>query len=105
LVYAAEDDPLDIYRTLLRIDDLRRPVFQASGGSLLVLSPVGSKVLALGTLMAALERNLPVVYLEAIGYEVAQPPSVGNADPELIHVWLEGDAYATGPDRGTRTSN
>lgn len=69
IIYAAEDDPLDLYRTLLRIDDLRRPVFEEFGGSLLVLSPMGSKVLALGALMAALERNLPVVYVEAIGYE------------------------------------
>jgi len=92
VIYAAEDDPLDLYRTVLRIDDLRRPVFEGFGGSLLVLSPMGSKVLALGALMAALERNLPVVYLEAIGYEFTEVPA--GAEPELVHVWLEGDLYA-----------
>ena len=54
VVYGAEDDPLDLYRTILRLDDLRRPVFQEFGGSLLVLSPVGSKIMALGALLAAL---------------------------------------------------
>ncbi|MCI0430198.1 MAG: hypothetical protein L0210_06610 [Rhodospirillales bacterium] len=93
VVYAAEDDPLDLYRTVLRIDDLRRPVFESFGGSLLVLSPVGSKVLALGALMAALERNLPVVYLEAIGYELTVATPAAPTEPDLIHVWLEGDAY------------
>jgi hypothetical protein len=101
LVYAAEDDPLDLYRTLLRIDDLRRPVFKEFGGSLLVLSPMGSKVLAFGALMAALERDLPVVYLEAIGYEVTSSV-VTSGESELIHVWLEGEAYpdASGRDEG-----
>ena len=105
MIYAAEDDPLDLYRTVLRIDDLRRPVFEGFGGSLLVLSPMGSKVLALGTLMAALERNLPVVYLEAIGYEFTEVPA--GAEPELVHVWLEGDLYAgigAGATEGSSTT-
>ena len=70
VVYADESDPLDLYRTILRLDDLRKPVFREVGGSLLVLSPLGSKVTALGALMAALERDLPVAYLELIGYSL-----------------------------------
>ncbi|MFM0386771.1 hypothetical protein [Paraburkholderia dipogonis] len=93
IVYAAEDDPLDLYRTILKLDDLRRPVFEEFGGSLLVLSPVGSKVMALGALMAALERDLPVAYLEAIGYNFADLPESGQPDPFLVHLWLEGDVY------------
>lgn len=96
IIYAAEHDPLDLYRTILRIDDLRRPVFEAAGGSLLIVSPTGSKILALGTLMAALERNLPVVYLEAIGYEYDPGATVSetpDADVRFTHIWLEGDAY------------
>jgi hypothetical protein len=56
IVYADEADPLDLYRTILRLDDLRKPVFREVGGSLLVLSPLGSKVTALGALMAALSE-------------------------------------------------
>lgn len=94
IVYAAEDDPLDLYRTILRLDDLRRPVFAEVGGSQLVLSPVGSKVMALGALMAALERDLPVAYLESIGYSV--DPSVPKVSDSayFIHLWLEGEAYS-----------
>jgi hypothetical protein len=96
IIYAAEDDPLDLYRTILRIDDLRNPIFKEFGGSLLVLSPTGSKVLALGTLMAALERDFPIVYLESIGYNFIDAAAMSHRVPEnveLIHIWLEGDAY------------
>ncbi len=95
IVHADEDDPLDLYRTILRLYTLREPVFREVGGSQLILSPVGSKVMALGALLAALERDLPVVYLEDFSYELH-----GNLDeqlppPELMHVWLEGTPYPT----------
>jgi hypothetical protein len=93
IVYADEGDPLDLYRTILRLDDLRKPVFAETGGSLLVLSPFGSKVMALGALLAALERDLPVAHLEPIGYQLpeAAPQTANRAN--LVHVWLEGDVY------------
>ena len=60
---------------------------------MLVLSPLGSKVMALGALMAALERDLPVAHLEPIGYEleVSVPERIDR--PDLIHVWLEDEVY------------
>lgn len=92
IVYADESDPLDLYRTILRLDDLRKPVFAEVGGSLLILSPLGSKVMALGALMAALERDLPVAYLEAIGYEF-EGPAADEEAADMIHIWLEGEVY------------
>ena len=93
IVYADEGDPLDLYRTILGLDDLRRPVFAETRGSMLILSPLGSKVMALGALMAALERDLPVAHLESIGYELeaSVPDTIDR--PNLIHVWLEGEVY------------
>ena len=93
IVYADEEDPLDLYRTTLRLDDLRQNVFKETGGSMLVLSPLGSKVMALGALLAALERDLPVAHLESIGYELEPTVSVVMDTPRLIHLWLEGEAY------------
>ncbi|HZV08023.1 MAG TPA: hypothetical protein VE999_23265 [Gemmataceae bacterium] len=92
IVYADESDPLDLYRTILRLDDRRKPVFAGAGGSLLVLSPLGSKVMALGALMAALERDLPVAHLEPIGYTL-EAIQGGVVAPSLVHIWLEGDVY------------
>lgn len=93
VVYADEQDPLHLYRTILRLDDLRKPVFRDAGGSILILSPLGTKVMSLGALMAALERDLPVAYLESIGYDFKPSAEPQMPAPHLIHVWLEGDVY------------
>ena len=94
LVYAHENDPLDLYRTILRIDNDRKRVFKDVGGSLIVLSPVGSKVLSIGAMMAAIERDFPVIYVEALGYEVDQQRFADRAPGEIVHIWLHGEAYA-----------
>jgi hypothetical protein len=91
LLYAAEDDPLDLYRTILRIDALRGAAFQIEGGSMTVLSPLGTKAMALGALLAALERDLPIVYVEAQRYKIVHQP--GAQEYGLIHLWLTGQAY------------
>lgn len=95
IVYAHERDPLDLYRTILRIDSARQRVFQEVGGSMTLLSPLGSKVLALGALMAALDRDFPVAYVESIDYDV-KPETIEEMEPrgEFVHVWLRGGAGA-----------
>lgn len=96
LVFADEKSPLDLYRTVLRIDDVRRRVFESVGGSQIILTPLGSKALSLGALMAALERDFTILYVESIGYNIdgtmasrADSPDTG----ELVHIWLHGEAY------------
>lgn len=97
IVYAAEDDPVDLYRTVLQIDSARQRVFAATGGSTLLLSPTGSKAHALGTLMAAYEREFPVLYVECAGYEsLDSATSLEEAVPaKLRHLWLAGEVYKT----------
>ena len=102
IVYADEGDPLDLYRTILRLEDRRRPVFAEAGGSMLVLSPVGSKVMAIGALMAALERDLPVAHLEPEGYDLEGWVPDEIEQPSLMHLWLEGEVYPQ-PRAGLRT--
>lgn len=97
MIYAAEDDPLDVYRTIVDLNDAREPVFDGDGGSLCVLSPVGSKVLALGALMAAAEKGFEVRHVEAIGY-TADPDALALYPAErgtFAHVWLTGAPYPT----------
>jgi hypothetical protein len=93
LLYVAEDDPLDVYRAIARLVDERAEVFRAIGSSEIVLSPVGHKATALGCLMAAMEFNLPVLYVETLRYMTPADnvPAPGNLD--MLHVWLSGDAY------------
>lgn len=70
IIYADVKKPLDLYRTILRIADARKRVFAETGGSLIVLSPIGSKIPAIGALMAAIERDFPIAHVEAIAYTV-----------------------------------
>jgi hypothetical protein len=86
---------VDLYRSVLDIDDARRRVFRKLGGSLTVLSPFGSKLQSLGALMAALERDFPVLYVETLAY--TSTPAVGSGG-ELVHVWLYGEAYGHAVD-------
>jgi len=96
LVYADEKSPLDLYRTILRIDEARRRVFQSVGGSQIILSPLGSKALSLGALMAALERDFTILHVEAIGYTLdGTLADAVTASDELVHIWLSGDAYGS----------
>jgi len=97
IVYSAENDPKDLYRTLVRMHKLWRSVFQDIGGSTLILSPLGSKAMALGALMAAYELNLAVTYVESEGFDSATVPSAPVDSLELIHLWLAGDVYPDEP--------
>jgi hypothetical protein len=107
VVYASEKNPLDLYRTILRIHNSRGRVF-GLGNSMLVLSPVGSKALAIGALMAAYEADLPVLYVESMGYGFAGDDSNDRAPSmpipgEIVHVWLSGDPYPRNNDFGENT--
>jgi len=95
LVYAVEDDPLDLYRT---ISDIHRRLLGTFAGVTpwhIVLSPLGSKVLAIGSLMAAIEHRLPVRYVEAVAYHVDWPAvqMASHTESRLVHVWLHGRPY------------
>jgi hypothetical protein len=96
IIYASERSPVDLYRTILRIDDARKRVFEETGGSQIILSPIGSKALAIGALMAALERDFTVMYIESLSYSVdfSQVDQTREREKaQLVHVWLNGDAY------------
>ena len=95
LAYAAEDDPLDLYRQLVRLYDLRERVFAPGRPSQVVLSPLGSKLLAVGAMMAAIERDMPVLYVEAPDFR-ASPKAMDSrayTRDDIVHLWLAGEAY------------
>jgi hypothetical protein len=94
MIYASESDPADLYRSILRVDDVRSGVFQDLGGSLTILSPLGTKVMAIGAFMASAERHFPVFHVEAHEYSIDPdvPESVDD-DVDIVHVWLAGEPY------------
>ena len=95
LLYAAESDALDAYRTICSIHSSRSRIFAGLGGSTIVLSPVGNKMLAVGAMLAAMENNLPVALVESLGYdeEVLTTSRHSQNAHEFKHLWLSGEAY------------
>lgn len=97
LIYVSEKNPLDCYRTLstlkTRYDRTVEDVFFPQ----LILSPFGSKVIAVGAMMAAIEHNLSVQYVETLRYEFNSLPSANvNSLPDMaVHVWLHGPIYGS----------
>lgn len=98
LIYALEDDPLDLYRTISTIYRRHKSVFDRVPDieSHMVLSPSGNKVLAIGALMASLNYDLPVRYVEAVSYLVDWDniEKIGPDRSRFVHVWLHGQPYA-----------
>jgi hypothetical protein len=95
-VYADERKPLDIYRTIIRISTEREPVFSGIMQAQIVLSPLGSKITAIGALMASLEKEMPIVYVEALSYDIddwEKADRLSEQQSKLVHIWLYGEAY------------
>lgn len=94
LIYAAEDDPLDSYRSIFNIDHLRQETYGALGGSTTIVSPLGSKMLSVGMMLVAIERNLRVMHVEYRGFEEEpagiDPLETNEVDWPLTHLWLHG---------------
>lgn len=95
IVLAAESDPLDLYESVFRAHEARRKIFASR--QLTILSPLGTKVSTIGGLLAAMDLNLPVAYVETIGYyeeELSEDFPPEEVDKKnLVHVWVDGPIY------------
>jgi hypothetical protein len=96
VVYASERNPLDCYRTLSTLKTRFDRTMKGTYEPRMVLSPVGSKVLAAGALMAAIEHDMAVQYLETENYLFDNPEPESNGMPDMtVHLVLSGPLYAS----------
>lgn len=94
IVYVSERNPLDCYRTLSTLKDRYDRTVEGVFQPQMILSPIGSKVMAVGALMAAIEHGLTVQYLETVRYDFDPATAAEEGPPELIvHLLLSGPAY------------
>jgi hypothetical protein len=95
IVYVSERNPLDSYRTISTLKERYDRTMEGTYETHMILSPIGSKVMAAGALMAAIEHDLTVHYIETARYKFDSPPiSDSGAPPDLmVHVLLSGPAY------------
>jgi hypothetical protein len=94
IVLAAESDPLDLYHTVLRVDHLRRKLFRGKHSTFTVLSPMGAKVSTIGGMLAAMDLDLPVAYVETAGYNSLPSQGPVSSKGKLVHVWVDGPIYS-----------
>ena len=96
VVYASERNPLDCYRTLSTLKTRFDRTMQGTYEPRMVLSPIGSKVLAAGALMAAIEHDMAVQYIETESYLFDKSESAPDDPPDMtVHLILCGPFYAS----------
>lgn len=94
IVYASERNPLDCYRTLSTLKKRFDRTMDGTYEPRMVLSPLGSKVLAAGAMMAAIEHGMSVQYVETESYDFsAAKSSPGDPCDMLVHLVLSGALY------------
>lgn len=94
LVHLSERNPLDCYRTLSTLARRYRKAVENVFAPVIVVSPMGSRVMAIGALMAAIEHELAVSYVETVRYEFDGTSCLQDEPPDtLLHVLLSGPAY------------
>jgi len=97
LIYAHETDPMDVFKTISRLHEVRARTFGHGGRKTVsILSPSGWRVGSVGMLLAAIEHELPMLYVETVGYSCrsAIPPVVETLNPDVSwHLWLAGSPY------------
>jgi len=96
IIYASEQNPFEAYRQLHRTISQYSKALKLLGGCNAFISPLSSKLLSIGSLLAAYEikQNFPVgiVYVESRGYQMLDVEEKDN-DSELFSLWLAGECY------------
>lgn len=93
-VYVSEWNPLDSYRSISLLKQRYDRTVEGIYFPHMVLSPVGSKVVAAGALMAAIKHDLTVQYIETVQYKLSGDQSQGVASSDqMVHVLLSGPVY------------
>jgi hypothetical protein len=97
-IYAAERNPFDLYRTLVRFAADIQQTLEPIGGAVVAVSCHSSKLLSVGALLAAYQAHLPVVAATTNGYRLADDAYTPSAriDDTLACLWIRGTPYAVG---------
>jgi len=99
LLLCDERTPFDVYRKVLNVEEYYRKqlgAIKGMGAVTTVISPLSSKTLSLGMLLAAVERVLPVCHVEPGTYQVDTDQSghlLGDTTRAPTEIWLAGDPY------------
>ena len=99
VIHVAEHNPLDTFRTITTLQDRYGEMATDTFRPRLVLSPVGSKVVAIGAMMAALKHSLCVEHIETRRYVLDRDvrDEAPDTSSRLVHLILDGPLYDAFP--------
>jgi hypothetical protein len=97
ILHASEYNPFEAYREVFQTIDRYRNALSDLGDCRVFVSPLSSKLLSIGALLACYDQRIQktgqfhvgIPYVEAASYGPSQPAS--NADKELSSMWLTGE--------------
>lgn len=97
-IHVAEQNPFEVYREIHKTVKHYNLAFETLGGCKVVISPLSSKLLSIGALLAAYElknkgQNVGIAYVEANGYSISGDITTESMNNELSTMWLTGDCY------------
>lgn len=99
IIYASEYNPFEAYRQLYGAIDRYRDALRELGGCKVFVSPLSSKLLSVGALLACYDHksqsggpdpvNVGIPYLESVTY--GDPNDTGGSPAALYSLWLRGE--------------
>ena len=93
VIYAAERNPFDLYRTLDALHDRYVESLSPLGVVGMVLSSHSSKLLSVGVLLTAYEHNLIVQHVSPGSYGLRDGADQLRVHDEIYDLWLTGEPY------------
>ena len=99
-VYAHEMNPFEVCKKIYDIAKLYYDLFEPLGGCKIVISPLSSKLMCVGALLATCEllaegSEAGVVHVMARGYEVVENIDLDSESKKSVphSMWLAGECY------------
>jgi hypothetical protein len=93
VIYAAERNPFDLYRSLGALHQRYVQSLSPLGPVSMVLSSHSSKLLSVGVLLAAYDLNLSVQHVSPGSYGLHRGPDRHRDSNEIFDLWLTGEPY------------
>jgi hypothetical protein len=93
VIYGAERNPFDLYRTLGRLHARYCQALRSLGPVAMVLSSHSSKLLSVGVLLTAYEHRLEVQHVSPGTYGLREGGDGLRQHDEIFDLWLTGEPY------------
>lgn len=95
IIYANEQNPFEVYKQIYRTAKQYTNALAPLDGCNIIVSPLSSKLLSVGALLAAIELNLALTEVPVNGYKIMNKQKVNSeyGKETLFELWIYGEPY------------